>query len=69
MTDEHTPEPSAYWPLVCGTRRTVMKKPGDYRVVCATCGAGGTVKYPTHQAAGQAAVANSARPCGTCGAD
>lgn len=57
--------------FVCGTRATlehITKFDHDYRVVCATCGAGGTVAYETERAANKAAVRDSAKACQTCGA-
>lgn len=54
--------------FVCGTRAVVRKGLQDYRVVCATCGAGGTVKYAIPEDADRAAVRDSARAC-NCGAD
>lgn len=50
-------------PFLCGTRRTVRKGPNNYRVVCATCDGGGTVRYPTSDAASKAAVRDSNKPC------
>lgn len=57
-----------YRPLVCGTRKTERRGPGDYRVVCASCNAGGSVKHATHESAGSAAVRDSNKPCRACGA-
>lgn len=54
---------------LCGTRRTVQRAPNDYRVVCATCGAGGTVLHRTAESASSAAVRDSNRPCRACGAE
>lgn len=51
-----------------GTRAYGELRPGDWRVVCATCDAGGTISYKTRSEAGQAATTNSARPCQSCGA-
>lgn len=45
-----------YRPLVCGTRRTKRIGPNDYRVVCATCERGGTVRHETHDSAAKAAI-------------
>lgn len=50
-----------------GTKRSVMRAPGDYRVVCAMCGAGGTVKHASAKSADNAAVRLSAQRCRTCG--
>lgn len=50
-------------------RNAVYGPVGHYRVLCATCDAGGTVKHPTKTVAVAAAVRDSARPCATCGAD
>lgn len=51
-----------------GTRAYGKVAPGDYRVVCATCGAGGTVAHRTLQSAGAAATRDSGKPCHKCGA-
>lgn len=65
--------PNAINPKVftCGTR-VVMYYPlknGDvWRVLCATCGAGGTVKHRTLDAATRACVRDSGKTCGRCGA-
>lgn len=48
---------------VIGTREIVKLWPNDYRVRCATCGAGGTVRYTTRQEAGKAAARDSGKPC------
>jgi RecJ-like exonuclease len=53
---------------LCGTRRTEQRGIADYRVVCATCGAGGTVKHTRAENASRACVRDSARACKTCGA-
>jgi hypothetical protein len=53
--------------FVCGTKR-VTQNVGTYRVVCATCGAGGTVPHRTKEAATKAAVRDSMRACRACGA-
>lgn len=49
--------------FVCGTRRVVKRGPGDFRVVCATCGGGGAVQHGNLNAAQTAAVRTSSRPC------
>lgn len=56
--------------FVCGTRATICLSStvADYRVVCATCGAGGTIQYLTNAKANAAAVRDSNKPCRTCGA-
>jgi ribosomal protein L37E len=57
--------------FVCGTRAVVepVGKPlNAWRVVCATCGGGGTVKHRTYNEATHAAVRDSAKRCRTCGA-
>ena len=54
---------------LCGTRRSYEEKPGDWRVVCATCGAGGSVRHNTRELAGAAAVRDSNKPCRACGAN
>lgn len=53
--------------FVCGTRAVLFGR-GRYWVVCATCGAGGTVPYLTAEAAKKAAVRDSNKPCRSCGA-
>ena len=59
--------------FVCGTRRVIGEE-GNWRVVCATCGAGGTVRYterlaaPGQQSATSACIRDSGRPCRACGA-
>lgn len=53
--------------FVCGTRKRIRKGPNNYRVVCATCDGGGTVRYSTPEQAASVAVRDSNRPC-TCGA-
>jgi len=52
----------------CGTRAVERHGPGDFRAVCATCGAGGSVRHRTRESATTAAVRDSARPCQACGA-
>lgn len=55
--------------FVCGTRAVVRRGPHDFRVVCATCGGGGSRPYHTRSEASSAAVKSSARPCPVkCGA-
>lgn len=54
--------------FLCGTRKVIRRGPGDFRVVCATCDGGGTVKYSTSNAASSAAIRDSAKPCRVCGA-
>ena len=54
--------------FVCGTRAVVRVRPGDFRVVCATCDEGGSMSYPSAETANRAAVKMSARPCARCGA-
>ncbi len=56
--------------FVCGTRRVVSAGPGthEWRVVCATCGAGGTVLHPSRENATHACVRDSDKPCRACGA-
>ena len=48
--------------FVCGTRKVVERRPGDYRVVCASCDSGGTVKHRTCEEAASAAVRDSNKP-------
>lgn len=54
--------------ILCGTRLAFRNGPQDYRVVCATCQHGGTVKHVTPESASQAAARDSARTCRACGA-
>jgi hypothetical protein len=50
--------------FVCGTRAVPPRRPdGTYRIVCATCGGGGSTPYDTREAATSAAVKMSGRPC------
>jgi len=53
--------------LTCGTRKVVQRGPNDFRVVCATCDGGGTVKHATRESASRAAIRDSAKSC-KCGA-
>lgn len=55
--------------MLCGTRLAVKLADQSWRVVCATCDAGGTVKYATKQQAGSRAIALSTRACLACGAN
>jgi hypothetical protein len=55
-------------PFVCGTRRVERITVGDYRVVCATCGGGGTVRHDNREKACSAAVRDSNKACRKCGA-
>lgn len=55
--------------FVCGTRAVVQMAPSDFRVVCATCDNGGTVKHTTKEAANRACVRDSNRRCTACGAE
>ena len=54
--------------FVCGTRAVYRALDCTYRVVCASCLAGGSVPHSTAEAANHAAVRDSVRPCGACGA-
>jgi hypothetical protein len=54
--------------FLCGTRTVKRRGPGDFRVVCATCYAGGTVKHPTMSDATKACVRDSNKTCRACGA-
>ena len=54
--------------FVCGTRKVLRRAPDDYRVVCATCEKGGTVRHDAYNAATHAAVRDSNKPCRACGA-
>lgn len=49
--------------IVCGTRKAVRRGPGDYRVVCASCDGGGTVRHETARSASLAAIRDSNKPC------
>lgn len=53
--------------FVIGARAYFEKATGDWRVVCATCGGGGSVKHPTQESAGQAAARDSDKRCSICG--
>lgn len=53
--------------FVCGTR-AVTGEPQNWRVVCATCGAGGTVRHYERDAACAVCVRDSSKACRTCGA-
>lgn len=56
------------WPFTCGTRTVVYDHEKHcWRVVCATCGRGGTVPHGFHDDATKAAVRDSNKPC-PCGA-
>ncbi len=52
--------------FVCGTRAVVVDA-ASWRVVCATCGTGGSVRHTAKDDACKAAVRDSARECRTCG--
>ena len=51
-----------------GTRAVVQKGLRDFRVVCATCDAGGSTRYDTKAAAMDSAIRRSAEACRSCGA-
>lgn len=51
-----------------GTRAVWQDGPADFRVRCATCDAGGTVRHATREAAAQAAARDSDKACHACGA-
>lgn len=53
--------------FICGTRRVVRRNAYDFRVVCATCMRGGTVRHWTKESACKAATRDSNKPC-KCGA-
>lgn len=53
---------------LCGTRLAFRAGAQNYRVVCATCHNGGTVKHATPESASHAAVRDSNQPCRACGA-
>ena len=60
-------------PFVCGTRRVIADKTraGIWRVVCASCGGGGSVAHAEREEATKAAVRDSSKPCParpSCGA-
>lgn len=61
--------PASLKDFVCGTRRVVPAPGTGWRVVCATCGAGGSRFHRTRELATRAAVRDSARRCAACGAD
>lgn len=61
-------EPTRMTRFVCGTRAVTQTVPHTWRVVCATCEAGGTVPHRTKEAAMAACVRDSAKPCRACGA-
>ena len=53
----------------CGTRTVVRPNPsGAYYVVCATCGAGGSVPHMALAQATKAATRDSGKACKICGA-
>ena len=60
--------PADTYRFVCGTRKVIRRGPSDFRVVCATCEAGGSVRHDTNTQAATAAVRDSNRPCLACGA-
>jgi hypothetical protein len=49
--------------FVCGTRRVLRAGFQDYRVVCASCLRGGTVRHSIPEDAERAAVRDSNKPC------
>lgn len=54
--------------FVCGTRTVIWDHASKvWRVVCATCGRGGTVPHRTKESAIDACVRDSNKSC-TCGA-
>lgn len=54
---------------LCGTRAVIRpQERGAYRVVCATCGAGGSVPHTSLPQATKAATRDSGKRCQTCGA-
>jgi hypothetical protein len=53
----------------CGTRAVVRPNPtGAFYVICATCGAGGSVRHTTLTDATKAATRDSSKACKICGA-
>lgn len=55
--------------FLCGTRAVIRpQERGAYRVVCATCGAGGSVPRMSLDRATEAATRDSGKPCNACGA-
>lgn len=55
--------------FVCGTRAVNKVSETDYRVVCATCDQGGSVRFKTKSAAKSNCVDCSGRRCPGCGAN
>lgn len=55
--------------FVCGTRAVIQRGEWDFRIVCATCDGGGTVKYEVREQATRQCVNQSGRRCTICGAD
>lgn len=55
-------------PYSCGTRSVRKRAPSDFRVVCATCGEGGSLPFRTRAEALHHAVGTSYIPCPGCGA-
>ena len=55
--------------FLCGTRAVVRIGLQNYRVVCATCGNGGSVRHAIPEDADRAAVRDSNRSCRACGAN
>lgn len=53
--------------FLCGTRRVIGRE-GNWRVVCATCEAGGTVRHYDRDMAIKACMRDSIRRCRSCGA-
>ncbi len=66
-TEEHAMDIGQRYAI--GTRAIVRKAEHDYRVVCATCDAGGSKRYENHAQAFHAAAESSARKCRVCGAE
>lgn len=61
--------------FLCGGRAVIECGPQDFRVVCATCGAGGSRRFkvnndttPGAECAARAAVRDSGTACRSCGA-
>lgn len=63
LTYRRCPVADSIFYFLCGTRRVVRRGPQDYRVVCASCLGGGTVRHAIPEDAERAAVRDSAKPC------
>jgi len=54
--------------FTCGTKTVITSPDHTFRVVCATCEAGGSVPHETKEDAMKACVRDSNKPCRACGA-